>query len=222
MAVREKFDPNGPYAPRAEPKPPNELDPTKCVAAQLGAVGNERQCTGDRVDGEWCERHSPETRARWRLERQTTAFQDAVQEWEVVEDKRNRIYEQRDAIAKKINDLFEEVVTEQQLLADLPWKVTHANLHHAVLFCRIKDERVDKFLDQMKWENISWHHTLKIGDIHIYCNDGDMEISFSTMQELQTFCKTQGIKPDLHFVIERQKTAQREAEELGLLLKGFE
>ena len=175
MAVREKFDPNGPYAPRAEPKPPNELDPTKCVAAQLGATGNERQCTGARIDGEWCERHSPETRARWRLERQTTAFQDAVKEWQQLDEEGNRVFAQRDAAAERINVLFAEVAKEQQLLAGLPWQITRGG---TALFCKIKDERVGKFLDRMEWENISWHHTLKIGDTQIYCNDGDMEIYF--------------------------------------------
>lgn len=53
-------DPNGPFAPRATAK---EIDPTKCVAAQLGAVGNERQCGKARVDGEWCRLHGPTHRA---------------------------------------------------------------------------------------------------------------------------------------------------------------
>jgi hypothetical protein len=53
-------DPNGPFAPRATTK---DLDATKCVAAQLGAVGNERQCGRARVDGEWCKWHGPTHRA---------------------------------------------------------------------------------------------------------------------------------------------------------------
>lgn len=56
----EKEDPNGPFSPKATTK---DLDPTKCIAAQLGAVGNEKQCGRGRVDGEWCLWHGPVFRA---------------------------------------------------------------------------------------------------------------------------------------------------------------
>ena len=56
----EREDPNGPFAPRATTK---DVDPNKCVAARLGAVGNENQCGRDRVDGDWCKWHGPTYRA---------------------------------------------------------------------------------------------------------------------------------------------------------------
>ena len=56
----EREDPNGPFAPKATAK---NIDATKCIAAQLGAVGNERQCGRARVDGEWCKWHGPTHRA---------------------------------------------------------------------------------------------------------------------------------------------------------------
>lgn len=56
----KREDPNGPFAPRATTE---NIDPTKCVAARLGAIGNENQCGRDRVDGEWCKGHGPTHRA---------------------------------------------------------------------------------------------------------------------------------------------------------------
>ncbi len=119
-------------------------------------------------------------------------FDALLAEWRVNEDALGKMQDQQRDLVESVNKCFAQIITEEQMLADLPW-LFEVYGHGANLSCQIKDDKVQAFLDKLHWERLGWHAAIKMGEHYVSLNDGHMSIHLESVDEMVAFCKEQGI-----------------------------
>jgi len=141
--------------------------------------------------------------------------------WRDSQDKVDEIDSKQAKICGYINDTFSTIVKEQQLLAELPWEV-EVYPGSSNLSCRIKDTKVQEFLDKMVWKGdsrYSYLYNLKLCGKYIHLDDGIMEINFDDEDEMMNFCDEHGIKPGVTRLNDQRNDAIHKVKRLDQIIK---
>lgn len=146
-------------------------------------------------------------------------FDSLLAEWRKREDAIDQLKNEQNETAQQISQTFAAIVTEEQLLAHLPWKFSIYG-SGASISCHLKDERAAAFIKKMLWEEnrYFWHTTLSIGENLVHLDDNEMTVHMNSIDALIEFCKAQGIKPDLTALNDQRDRAQSEADRVTAII----
>jgi len=146
-------------------------------------------------------------------------FAALLEGWKQTSDAIDALKEKQNTLAEDLNKVYAKVITEEQLLAALPWEFSLAWNGGSSLKCRRND--IDDFLSVFNWDDHQsfYHHQINIGDHFINIDDGEVSIYLKDVNAMISFCHEQGIKPDMAAIQKQLDDAQREANRYKKLIK---
>lgn len=223
MARQIREDPNGEFAPRATTK---TLNPNKCVAARLGAVGNEAQCGRDRVDGEWCQEHGPTLRAARKKETEVSKedhLRTLVEQWAEEQDKQHEARNRLKQLSERVESAFKPVFDEL-CLSKLPWelRVTHGDLGGGSVSLEAEADGKALGLHLLEYNDYRLHEwmLLRVDGIRVGYAEfmNQIFLEFESMDAAVAFCKERGITPKIEGLKAQRMKVQKEVDQLDLAI----
>lgn len=152
-------------------------------------------------------------------------FDKLLQEWHKNQSDLETLQTRQNTLADAISVAFAEKVTQDKLLSSLPWQIADFHSRGANLQCKkiYKCEAVMAFLESIEWDNrrFDWHHCLKMGDQIVMLDDGEMNIHFSSVDDLIAFCQEQSITPGIGDLKTAHDVAEENLSRLSTLLEAF-
>lgn len=155
-------------------------------------------------------------------------FERLIKEWEWQTDNIEKMSENRHETAAAINRVFGLVITEEKLLADLPWTIFFYNSRanstgEGYLTCKYDNERTQEFLDKLVWKGNRYHfsHKLVVSDNELSFYDREITVSFDNVEAAIAFCKEQDIKPDVSTLNDQRQEAQQRADFFQRVISEF-
>ena len=164
-------------------------------------------------------------------------FDDLLTTWKRLEDGIGELKDQQGDVVSDISQLFGDIITIEQLLADLPWEV-YTYPSGTEISCSVKDGKGAEFLEKMVWRDFKYHFSgrIEVGGNQVSINnDGLMTIYFGNGQRRQNggfddsngvegcikFCQEQGITPEVTAINDQRQLAQDKADRLTQIIESL-
>lgn len=157
------------------------------------------------------------------LARTRDRFDTLLAEWTEIEDAIGKMKDEQGDITEKISELFSDIITREQLLANLSWKV-HTYPGAASIDCKTKDKKVDEFLQKMIWKDFKYYYNarIQVGGNQAVISDGELTIHFENgVEDCIKFCKEQGIKPESSALNDQRKKAQADVDRMTNIIESL-
>jgi len=149
-------------------------------------------------------------------------FDALLTSWRESADQIDLLKERQEALAEDINKTYGKVVTEEQLLANLPWTFSIGQKGSASIRCDVDD--ADAFLKTLEWDDHRrfYHHRITLGEHMLLLDDGVLTIYLSGLDAMIDFCKEQGIKPDITAINVQRDEARKQVEHFSNIIDKLE
>lgn len=157
-------------------------------------------------------------------------FDRLLVEWKLNEDAITGLQDEQGDVVAHISRLFSDIVTDDQLLADLPWEVfTYPS--GTEISCSTKDGKGAEFLAKMVWKDHKYYFSgrIEVGGNQASVRDGEMTIYFGNddlddsdgVEGCIRFCKEQGIRPEVATLNVQRQDAQDKADRLTQIIESL-